>query len=300
MKTFEKIYAVTATIPKGKVFTYQQLAKIAGIKNPKIVGFALHVNKNPKKVPCHRVIKSNGTLAKGYALGGRLKQKEKLEKEGIVFSKGKADLEKFFYKPTKLLLLYFQLLFKLNSPGEWPWYEDSPHSKEEIIIGSVLTQNTNWKNVQKAIENLRKEKVNNILGIYKLGLKNYELLKILVKPSGFYNQKAQTLFSLCQFIANNHQNLEKLSKLETTNIREDLLKIKGIGKETADTILLYALGKPIFVIDNYTKKITQRFNLINSSNYDLLQKYFMKNLPKDVLLYKNYHALIIKSGKTED
>lgn len=300
METFEKIHTIVSFIPKGKVLTYRQISDILGIKNPKIVGFALHANKNLKKVPCHRIIKSNGTLAKGYAFGGSLKQKEKLKKEGIIFSKEKVDLKKFLYKPTKPLLIYFQLLFKLGLPGKWPWYGDRPHSKEEIVLGSILTQNTNWRNVQKAIENLRGEKANSILGIYKLGLKNYDLLKELIRPSGFYNQKAERLFLFCKFIIEKYGTLKEFSKLPILKIRTDLSSSRGIGKETADTIILYSLNKPIFVIDSYTKKFTQRFNLINSHDYDLLQNYFMKNLPKDVLLYQNYHALIIKSGKTED
>lgn len=99
MSCYQKIYFLVSKIPKGKVVTYKQIADILKIKNPRVVGFALHVNKNPKKVPCHRIIKSNGTLAKGYAFGGKEKQKEKLEKEGILFlENGIIDLKKYLYK----------------------------------------------------------------------------------------------------------------------------------------------------------------------------------------------------------
>lgn len=301
MESFEKIYTVVSFVPKGKVSTYQQIADMTSIKNPKIVGFALHANKNPKKIPCHRVVNKNGFTAKGYAFGGSSEQRAKLEKEGVCFSnKEKVDLEKFLYKPSKILLLYLKLLFELGSPGKWPWYGiDKTHTKDEIIIGSILTQNTNWKNVQKALENLRKKKANSLLGVYRLGLKNYELLKSLIKPSGYYNQKTQRLFLFCRFIIEEYEILKNFSKLPNAKIRAKLLTLKGIGPETADTILLYALNKPIFVIDNYTKKFTQKYNLDKNNNYDLLQKYFMDNLPKNTKLFQNYHALIIKSMKTK-
>lgn len=97
MKTFQKIYKIVSIIPKGQVTTYAQIAKIVKT-NPRIVGFALHANKNPQDIPCHRVIKSNGTLAKGYAFGGLEKQKEKLEKEGVLFSnKNQIDLNKYSF-----------------------------------------------------------------------------------------------------------------------------------------------------------------------------------------------------------
>lgn len=98
MKASEKIYKVVSSIPKGKVSTYKQIAKLTGIKNPRLVGFYLHKNIYPKTIPCHRVIKSDGSLAKGYAFGGRKKQKEMLEKEGIKFDEEKINLKKYFYQ----------------------------------------------------------------------------------------------------------------------------------------------------------------------------------------------------------
>lgn len=98
MNSLEKIYKVVSSIPKGKILTYKKIAKIVGIKNPRLVGFYLHKNIDPKKIPCHRVIKSNGTLAKGYAFGGLKKQKEMLEKEGIGFDRNKINLKRYFFK----------------------------------------------------------------------------------------------------------------------------------------------------------------------------------------------------------
>lgn len=98
MNSFEKVYEIVVKIPKGKVSTYKQIAKLIGIKNPRLIGYYLHKNSDPKTIPCHRVIKSNGTLAKGYAYGGMKKQKEILEKEGIAFDrKGIVDLKKYLF-----------------------------------------------------------------------------------------------------------------------------------------------------------------------------------------------------------
>jgi len=182
MNAFEKIYTVVSFVPPKKVATYKQIAQITGVKNPRVVGFAMRSNQDTKTVPCHRVVASNGFLA-GYARGGIAKKREILKKEGVFFlDKETVDLNKSFYKPTKALLAYFRLLFKFDYPGKWPWYDnDNPHTMDEIVIGSILTQHTNWNNVQRSIENLRIERVNNINTIYKLALKDLEKLKRLIK-----------------------------------------------------------------------------------------------------------------------
>lgn len=201
---------------------------------------------------------------------------------------------------NKLLLLYHELLNRYGSPGEWPWFnQDVPHSKEEIVIGTILTQNTNWRNVQKAIENLRKHKASTIEEIYRLGKTDSSLLKQLIKPSGFYNQKTERLLLLSKFIIEKYISLQKLKDKATRKIRPELLAIKGIGKETADTILLYALGKPIFIIDSYTKMFVEKNKLSKKLDYDSLQEYFMKSLPKNTRLYQNCHALIVQWGKVQ-
>ena len=255
-------------------------------------------NQDTKTVPCHRVVASNGFLT-GYARGGIAKKKEILKKEGVYFlDKETVDLAKNLYEPTKVLLNYFLLLFKFDSPGKWPWYDnDKPHTVDEIVIGSILTQHTNWTNVQRSIENLRKEKVNNINAIYNLALKDLEKLKRLIKPSGLYNQKAERLLVFSEFIIKKHKTLHNLSRTPTDKIRQALLSIKGIGKETADTMLLYAFNKPIFIIDNYTKRFVREFNLAGRKEDDELQLYFMKNLPTSTEVYQNFHALIVQWGK---
>ena len=298
MRVFQKIYNVVSLVPKGRVITYKQVAELTNTNNPRVVGFAMHSNKDTKLIPCHRVVGITGKLT-GYARGGILIKKEILKKEEVYFLDNETvDLNKNLYKPTKTLLVYFHLLFKFDYPGKWPWYDnDKPHTMDEIVIGSILTQHTNWNNVQRSIENLRKEKANNINSIYKLALKDIEKLKRLIKPSGLYNQKAERLFAFSKFVISNHKSLQHLSKLQTDKIRNKLLSIKGVGKETADTILLYAFNKPIFIIDNYTKRFIDKHNLTVKKEYDELQNFFMKNLPANTEVYQNYHALIVQWGK---
>jgi endonuclease-3 related protein len=312
MKDF--VYHLVSLIPKGKVLTYGQVAKILGLKSPRVVGFLLHQNKNPEKIPCHRVVFSDGSLAKNYAFGGEKQQYLKLKKEGVKFYLltdrlknriFKVDLSLSCWQISEVLKKYFFLLKRYGFPGEWPWFNEGKKStKEEIIIGSVLTQNTNWRNVEKALDNLRKKRLNNLLSIYKLGKNNLNYLKELIKPAGFYNQKAETLFALSKLLIEKYKNWQNFFKLPLEKSCKKLLKIKRIGKETADTILLYAGYKPIFVIDNYTILFAKKFFkkeifLFEKRNklYDHLQEFFMKNLPNDVFLFQNYHALIVRWGK---
>jgi endonuclease-3 related protein len=154
----------------------------------------------------------------------------------------------------------------------------------EIIIGAILTQNTSWKNVEKAIFNLNREKLVDINKIKKINLKK---LASLIKPSGYYNQKAEKLKIAAQFFSKNKNPT-----------RDELLAVKGIGPETADSILLYAFKKPYFVIDAYTKRIFSRLGLCDGKcSYNELQELFYKNLPKKTKLFNEYHALIVELGK---
>lgn len=177
----------------------------------------------------------------------------------------------------------------------WCKRKKTKKEREEIIIGSILTQRTNWNNVEKAMENLKKAKINSLEKIYKLGRKK---LSLLIKPAGFYKTKANYLFNLAKFIIKNYGNIEKMKKEKTEILREKLLKLKGIGPETADSILLYALDKPIFVIDEYTKRLVKKYKLTKNFSYSFLQKLFQENLPQDLNLYQNFHALIVIDGKT--
>ncbi len=166
----------------------------------------------------------------------------------------------------------------------------------EIIVGAVLTQNTNWRNVEKALNNL---KDNLMLDYAKILDEREDFVKQLIKPAGFYNQKYSTLINICRFIKEELQgNLELLKTMDTSNLRDKLLNIKGIGKETADSILLYCGYHPVFVIDAYTKRIVSRLGISKESSYDKLQQIFENALPADVHLYAEYHGLIVEHAKT--
>lgn len=186
-----------------------------------------------------------------------------------------------------LLIKIYDLLYDEYGPQSW-WPADDWF---EVIVGAVLTQNTSWRNVEKAISNLKN---NRMLKPEKLCELSNEQLAILIKPAGFYNLKAKRLRNVLDFLKKYDFDFNKLS----SNIkREELLKIKGVGKETADSILLYAFDIPIFVVDNYTKRIFQRLDVISQKDdYDSIQKLFHL-IPPDVQVYKEYHALIVKHAK---
>lgn len=153
----------------------------------------------------------------------------------------------------------------------------------EIMAGAILTQNTNWNNVEKALENLINA---NALSAKKISGMPRSRLEALIKPSGFYRQKAERLRIFSKFILNNRNPS-----------REELLALKGIGPETADSIMLYAFGKPYFVVDAYTKRIFSRLGLIDSDDYEGVRKFFEKNIPRNARLYNEFHALIVRLAK---
>lgn len=181
--------------------------------------------------------------------------------------------------------------------GQWKLWCKRPkigEEREEVIIGAILTQRTNWKNVELALNNLKKAKINSLKDIYRLGEKR---LAPLIRPSGFYRTKANYLFHLVEFILKNYGNLEKMRKADLKELKEQLLELKGIGLETADSILLYALDKTVFVIDEYTRRIVKKRGLTDNLSYVFLQKLIEKNLRKDFRLYQDFHALIVINGK---
>jgi len=306
------VYHFLSFIPYGKVVTYGQINQVLKIGSARAVGQILHQNQNPK-IPCFKVVFADGGLAKNYGFGGIKKQEEFLKKNGAIFvgdrlQRKRVDLDKCLWRPTKVLELYFTLLKRFGFPGPWPWFNQGKRAnKEEIVIGSLLTQNTNWRNVEKALENLRKSQANCLEKIYQLGKEDVARLKKLIRPSGFYNQKAERLWRLSKFIMENYGSLTNFFKLSLDEAREKLLSLKGIGQETADTILLYAAKKPIFVVDNYTKRFVGKYlkkvkilaGRSKVASYQILQQFFMDNLPKNTELFQNYHALIVKWGKTD-
>ncbi|MCD6578763.1 hypothetical protein J7L48_04760 [bacterium] len=198
----------------------------------------------------------------------------------------------FHLKGRQTPLSLYKKLFAQYGPQFW-WPADS---KFEIIIGALLTQNTNWKNVEKAIGNLRKK---HLLEPQKILDLDMEKLKELIKPSGFFNQKAERLKLLIEFFEGEGcDNFKKCKIIYHESFRKKLLKVNGIGPETCDSILLYAFNVPIFVIDTYTKRFVKYYHLpANDLKYTTLQDYFHKNLPKDTKLFNEYHALIVRWGK---
>ena len=164
-------------------------------------------------------------------------------------------------------------------------------------MGAVLTQRTSWKNVEKALDNLRRAQVLSIKGVYKIGAKKMKRLEELIRPSGFYKQKARRLFRLCRYIIEQHKSLDKFFKQDLAVCRAQLLGLSGVGPETADSILLYAGDKPIFVIDEYTRRFVKKYNLSQNFSYGHLQDLFHKNLPRRVAIYQDFHAMIVLDGK---
>lgn len=198
---------------------------------------------------------------------------------------------------TKILLqgIYSTLLKEFKPQKWWPAKSRGKEKQFEICIGAILTQNTSWKNVEKALENLRKGKMLNEQGIRNA---NNKKLALLIKSSGYYNQKAKKLKAFVEFLQSYPS--EKLGNMPLQEARDLLLGVHGIGKETADSILLYALNKPIFVIDAYTKRSFSKIMPEKTGNlkeYDEWQEFFSSNLDKDARLFNEYHALIVNLGK---
>ena len=185
----------------------------------------------------------------------------------------------------------YQGMLRSYGAQQW-WPADTPF---EVAVGAVLTQNTNWNNVERALENLRAKGVLSLPGILQLPA---EQLAALIRPSGYYNIKAQRLRALCQFLQA-AGGLDQLKNRGTAGARPALLSVKGVGPETADDILLYAMDLPVFVIDVYTRRLLARYGLARGDEtYEELREGFERALPADVTLFKQYHALIVEHAKS--
>ncbi|OAQ19826.1 endonuclease III domain-containing protein [Thermosulfurimonas dismutans] len=192
----------------------------------------------------------------------------------------------------EVLLEIYRGLYYHFGPQHW-WPAESPF---EVCVGAILTQNTNWRNVERAIENLKTRGFLSPEALHRLSV---EELAGLIRPAGYFRIKAQRLKAFVDFLVSRYEGeLSALAEKETDEIRKELLSIKGIGPETADSILLYALERPVFVVDAYTKRILLRHGLTTEeAGYDELQELFMKSLPRDTQLYNEYHALLVACGK---
>jgi endonuclease-3 related protein len=191
----------------------------------------------------------------------------------------------------KLLSVYKKLLKHFGPQGWWP-----AETSFEVIVGAILTQSTSWKNVEKAIGNLKREGLLTPEGLLAV---NEKKLARLVKPALYYNVKARKLKEFMIFLHDNYGNdLNALFSRPTDELRKELLDVWGVGPETADSILLYAAGKPSFVVDAYTKRIFHRIGLLDKNpSYDSVKHFFEAGLPEDVELYQEYHALIVELAK---
>jgi len=187
--------------------------------------------------------------------------------------------------------MYNVLLERFGKQHWWP--AESPF---EVIVGAILTQNTSWGNVEKAILNLKK---NGLLDPVRLNKLPLEKLAVFIRPAGYYNIKARRLKEFLRFFFGNYGGeLKKMSSVPAHFLREELLSVHGIGPETADSIMLYALNKPVFVIDAYTKRVLLRHGIINDrASYDQMQGLFLSGLKKDARVFNEFHALLVRLGK---
>lgn len=169
----------------------------------------------------------------------------------------------------------------------WP-----ANSAFELMVGSILVQNTNWRNVAQVLENFGTK----LSPEYVLRISNEELAQV-IRPAGFQNQKAKKLKALCQWFQEYDFDTEEVSKKSTTELRIELLSINGVGNETADAILVYVLDKTSFVIDAYTRRIFSRFGFAVPKSYDAFQKMIEEAIPCDISTYDYYHGLMVEHAK---
>ncbi len=191
-----------------------------------------------------------------------------------------------------LLNIYHRLMAHYGRQYWWPAQEPF-----EIIVGAILTQSAAWGNVEKAIANLKSATALSPEALRQLTLPE---VAVLIHPCGYYNAKALKLKSFAHWLGEYYNDdLNKLFTNNTNLLRQQLLSVHGIGQETADSIILYAANKPIFVIDAYTRRIINRIGLApDSNNYTAYQNLFMRNLPADAQLFNEYHALMVCLGKS--
>jgi endonuclease-3 related protein len=191
------------------------------------------------------------------------------------------------------LLEIYRTLLDFFGPQHW-WPGETPF---EVAVGAILTQNTSWTNVEKAIANLKAAGYLDATRLHELYTAELEKL---IRPAGYFRIKAKRLKNFIDWLCNEYGgDLQNLEAISTTRLREELLSLSGIGPETADSILLYALNRPIFVVDTYTARVMVRHGLISPEglDYHQLQDLFMSNLEPDAALFNEFHALLVMTGK---
>ncbi|HSA59546.1 MAG TPA: endonuclease III domain-containing protein [bacterium] len=187
---------------------------------------------------------------------------------------------------------YFEKALKDLGPQHW-WPGETPF---EVCVGAILTQNTAWTNVEKAIGNL---KARGLLDPHRMNALPPAELAQLVRPAGYFNIKTKRLKSFLKFLIEEYEgDLERMKLERAESLREKLLSVRGIGPETADSILLYALEKPVFVVDAYTKRIFTRHEVLSDeADYHEIQDHFARHLSTETRTFNEFHALIVNVGK---
>lgn len=203
---------------------------------------------------------------------------------------------------NKIQNLYKKLKKQHGEPsGQWQLWCKRPKTvreREEVIIGAILTQNTNWRNVTKAMENLKAARACSLEGIRRIGQDKTKIGRI-IRPAGFYNTKSKYLLVIARFFEK-IGGVKKAMMMDMVDLRKMLLAQKGVGPETADSILNYALDMPSFVIDEYTRRIVRKEKISKSANYEYLKRIFEAGVRKDYAVYQDVHALIVIQGKAGD
>jgi endonuclease-3 related protein len=191
-----------------------------------------------------------------------------------------------------ILRQYFAALFRAHGPQHW-WPGRTPF---EVIVGAILVQNTSWINAASAITNLRRAKLLSPSALEKVPQPK---LARLIRSSGYFRQKARKLKQFVIFLRKEHRgSFAAMFRAPTAKLREQLLRVHGVGPETADSILLYAGNHPVFVVDAYTRRILQRHGLATGKeSYEEIRRLFEKSLPNDPQLFNEFHALIVHTGK---
>ena len=188
---------------------------------------------------------------------------------------------------------FYSALASAYGPQRW-WPAPTPF---EVCIGAILTQNTSWGNVERALANLKQAGVLSPEALWALPA---EELAELIRPAGYYRLKAGRLRNFLDLVVNGYGgSLERLFELPTDQLREEVLGVNGIGPETADSIVLYAAGRPTFVVDAYTLRVAFRHGVVDQDcDYGLLQETFAAAFEPDVALFNEYHGLLVQVGKS--
>ena len=187
----------------------------------------------------------------------------------------------------------YKTLYNVCGPQRW-WPGDT---QLEMMVGAILTQNTSWKNVEKAIDRVKDAGL--FSSVFAFASTSGERLAELIRPAGYYNIKAKRLKNLIKMVMSRYNgDIDRMGREDTASLRSALLSVSGIGPETCDSILLYAFDRPVFVVDTYTKRIFFRHGILsNDLLYDEVQSLFIHNLPSSAKIFNEYHALIVRLAK---